>query len=146
MVEQEHESAVATEHPCHLTDGLVDLVDVLEDQAGDGGVERSRCERQRCRRTEQVARAACSVDRRGDLRRERVDADHGAPLAGEHPGDLSFTGADVEHRRCAGELGGDQREDLFGVFGVDAVGELTLPPIGQYGIAPHAGQPRAGPP
>jgi hypothetical protein len=46
VVEEEQEPPPGREHPGHLGDRLVDVVDVLEHQAGDHGVEGGVGERQ----------------------------------------------------------------------------------------------------
>ena len=47
VVEEEQEAAAGPQHPGHLGDGAVHVVDVLEHQAGHDGVEGPVGERQR---------------------------------------------------------------------------------------------------
>ena len=47
VVEEEAEPPAGPQHPGDLGDGRVDVADVLEDQAGDHGVEAAVGERQR---------------------------------------------------------------------------------------------------
>ncbi len=49
VVEEEEEPPAQLEDPGHLSDGVVDVGDVFEDEASDDGVERGCSERERRR-------------------------------------------------------------------------------------------------
>ena len=98
VVEEEAEPAAGRDDTGDLGDRPVDIVDVLEHEARDGGVERRVGERQaRPRRAANVraARRRARGDR--DLVPRRVDADHVGTGGREQPADLAVTAADVEH-------------------------------------------------
>ena len=67
----------------------------------------------------------------GWLADRRVEADRKPAACSHHrPGELPFSRANVEHPpEAIGELE-RKRNDLFDIFGIDAVGELPLPPVG----------------
>lgn len=145
VVQEEAEPAAGAQHPSHLGDRLVDVVDVLEHEAGDHGVERCIGERQACRGTADVRRPAAALVGDVDLVPGRVDAHDqlGAELPGE-PADLAVAAADVEDPRRAVQLLGGQREDLLDVLGVGTLGEPVDPPAGvvlpELGVVIHGGQ------
>ena len=63
VVQEEAEAAAGRQHSADLGDGVVDVTDVLEHQAGDGGVEAARLERQGTGRRARVNRSAAAFDR-----------------------------------------------------------------------------------
>ena len=105
---------------------VVDGVDVLEDQAGDHGVEGAVGERQRVGRR---------PGRRPGHRPARRPRRSGRPV-GSSPTTVGRAGRgepratwpspvpDVEHPPAAADVLDGQREDLLLVLGVDAVGEV----------------------
>src|SRR5205823_14360065 len=126
------ETASRPQHPPHLCDRGVERLDVLEDQAGDDGVESPVAERQRRRAPAHVDGPAGASDRDLQLRPRRLDADD-ARVWSRHASEasnLSLAGADVEHLLCSREMVRRERQDLFGIFGVGALGERVLPPAG----------------
>ena len=79
--------------------------------------------------TLRVHRAAGSVASDVHLGPGRVEADHEQTRRRGDPGHLALAAADVEHRSPRRQVLGDERQDLLGVLGVGAVGELVLPPV-----------------
>ena len=106
VVEEEEEPAAGREHPGHLGDGVVDVADVLEHQAGHDGVEGAVGERQRRRRRpgrrrvrRRARRASTTWAAVGSTPTTSV-----APPRRGQPGDLPLAAADVEHPARAGEV------------------------------------------
>ena len=81
--------------------------------------------------------SAAAGGRGRELARRRVDAHDRDAVSGHPPRHLPLAAADVEGEPRRGEVPVDEREDLLLVLGVDAVGEVALPPAG-------VGLPRAG--
>ena len=130
VVEEEEEPAPGFEDPGHLGDGLVDRLDVLEDQAGDHAVEGGVAERQGGRAGPQVRRSPTARRSDGDLVPGRVEADDRGAGRGGEAGHLALARAHVEHPGGALQVVGGEREDLLLVLGIDAGGEAVLPPVG----------------
>ena len=130
MAEDQHEPAARLEHPRHLVERGLELVDVLERQAHQHGVERAVRHGSASARPlvysgpPARSRAARTCDEVGSSP-TTSDAD-----LGEAPGDLAFPAADVEDPAGAAEVVGDEGEDLVLVLRVGAGGELALPPAG----------------
>ena len=122
------------QHPGHLGDGVVDVADVLEHQAGHDGVERRRRANGSARgarrgrsagppprsaATTTCAHVGSTPDDRASRRRPTASR---ATCPSPQP--TSST------RARAGEVLGGQRQDLLLVLRVGAVGEPVLPPAG----------------
>ena len=60
----------------------------------------------------------------------RVDPDDVGAASGEHPADLPVSTSHVEDHRRRRQLLVDERQDLFDVLGVGALGEALDPPAG----------------
>ncbi len=144
-------SGAGAQHPPHFGDGVDRALDVLEDEAGEGGVKAFIGKRQGRRRSPRVVDAgrasgplAASIipgrfvvpspGRLHELRARRVDAGHAANAgqAGRHSRELALAAADVEDggRRRFGEEIDQERDDLLPVLGVGPLGEALLPPGG----------------
>ena len=131
MVEEETEPATGLEHPGHFCDCVVDVADVLEHQTRDNGIEGARCEGQCCSSRSGDVHTTAPLGCDAHLIPCRVDADDkvGADRRDE-AADLAIAAAHVEHPRRPCQFGCSQRQDLFGVLGVGAVGEPFDPPVG----------------
>ena len=131
VVEEEQEPPARAEDPGHLGDGVIDVVDVLEDEAGNGAVEGGRGEGQPGRRRSEVGRLVTSrhpaPDRLLDLGSDGVDSGDQGPGLGQGPRCLALAGPNVEHPPVTGQPVDDQGQDLVGVLRIDPIGELPLP-------------------
>ena len=130
MVQEQDEAAAGCEHAPGLGDRRLERVEMLEHEARDRGVERRVAQRHGVGAGAHEPGAAGTFPSDRDLGRRRIDADDlGAQLC-DPPRNLAFTTPDVEHAPCTGQVLVDQWEELFLVLGIDAVGELVLPPSG----------------
>ena len=77
-----------------------------------------------------IRRPAGAVTPDLDLAPGRVEADRKYAAAAITASDLTFSRADIEHPLEALDVLECERNDLFDIFGIRAVGELSLPPVG----------------
>ena len=104
---------------------------MLEHEAGDDRVDAARRHRQRLGPAPGEAHTAVTRLRGAELRHRRIDAeDRTRACPRQSARDLALTGADVEHATEAAQISLDDRQDLFLVLRVGALGELVLPPLG----------------
>ena len=101
---------------------------MLEHEARDGSVERRIAQRHGLGAGAHETGAAGPFPCDRDLGRGRIDADDLGAQIGDPPCNLAFTAPDVEHALRARQVLVDEREELLLVLGIDAVGELVLPP------------------
>ena len=146
VVEEEEERPARLQHPAHLVDGPVCVVDVLEDEAGDDRVERLRREREApatAGRRRAAARADGHVELGPGESTPTTRSTPGTPAASRAtcPSPVPTSSTSTAPRWCGG-----QRQDLLGVLGVGPVGECVLPPLGvllpQVGVG-HPDDPSA---
>ena len=131
VVEEEEEDAAGPQDAGDLDDGRVHAADVLEDQAGDDGVEAAVGERQRVGPRLGVGRTAAPLPRHPDLVPRRVDADDhvGTDRPGQ-PRHLTLAAAHVEHVAGPDQVLGREGQDLLVVLRIGALGEAGDPPVG----------------
>lgn len=130
MIEEEREPTAGPNHPCHLGDRVIDIVDVFEHETRHGGVEARIGKRQFGRARSHVRRSPAALARDADLVPGRVDAHNVGARGGEEPTDLSITAADVEYTAEARQLLERHRQNLLDVLRVSALGEAVDPPLG----------------
>jgi hypothetical protein len=130
VVQEQHEAAAGREHAAGLGDRRLERVEMLEHEARDRGVERRVAQRHRLRACPRVGGTTRALTRGRDLRRGRVDADDLGAQLRDPPCNLTFTAPNVEHAPHTGQVLVDEWEELLLVLGIDAVGELVLPPAG----------------
>lgn len=129
MIEKEAESATRLEHSCNFGYRLVDILDVLENEAGNDSIEDSigkghpMC---RCPGSDHPS-SALGCDR--DLIPCGIDSDHepSTESCGES-GHLSVAATDVEHTVHTLEFCCRQGKNLLDVFRVGSLGESIDPP------------------
>ena len=143
VVEEEAEAAAGAHDPGDLVDRTVHIVDVLEHEARDRGVERPSANGNSAAPDRTYAGPPARSPATADLIPGRVDADHGRTGGRQQPADLTVTAADVEHPVESGQFRSRQRQDLLLVLGVGAGGEAVDPPVGVFlPQVTSSGQPR----
>lgn len=130
MVEEEHEPPTRAQDTGHLADGVVDGVDVFKNQARHRRVERSIDEGQLGGASPGIGDTAPSAPGLSDLRLGGVDARNCHPRCRQATRQLPLAGTHVQHARPAGQPLVGERENLLGIFRVDSLSELPLPPVG----------------
>ena len=130
MVQHEGEPTAGTQHPSHLADGRIDIVDVLEHQAGDHPVERPVGERQHGGAGLGEHRPTGALCRHIDLVRRRIDPDHRHPARRQGARDLPITASEIQDSVGTALLGDSQRDYLILVLRVGPLGEPLDPPGG----------------
>ncbi len=86
-------------------------------------------ERQRRSPGSSVGRSPAALVGHPDLVPRRVDADDPGAQPGQQPADLPVTAAEIEHPTEAIEFRRRERQDLFDVLRVGALGESLDPPV-----------------
>ena len=101
MVEEQQEAAARCQHPAHLGDGLVQVLDVLEDQAGHRGVEAAPVKGKPGRLRPGHGHSPAALGGHLDLGPRRVGTDHELDAVKARPpgGHLALPAAHVEHAR-----------------------------------------------
>ncbi len=146
MVQEEREAAAGADDPGDLVDRTVHVVDVLEHEARDRGVERPVGERQLGRSGPNVRRPARPLARHRDLIPGGVDADRVRAGGRHHPADLTVAAADVEQPVETGQFRSRQRQDLLLVLGIGTGGEAVDPPGSVFlpQVVAHRGEATVG--
>ncbi len=131
VVEKERKAATGPQNPSDLGKRRRHVIDVLEDETHHDSVDTAIGNRQGLTPRLRIRRPAGAVTPNLDLAPGRVEADRKSAACCHHrTSDLTFSRADIEHPlEAIGELE-RKRNDLFDIFGIDAVGELSLPPVG----------------
>ena len=131
VVEKERKAATGPQNPSDLRKRRRHVIDVLEDKTHHDSVDTAIGNRQGL--TPDCAYAGPPARSRPTSTWLRVGSRPTAntPRNCHHrASDLTFSRADIEHPlEAIGELE-CERNDLFDIFGIRAVGELSLPPVG----------------
>ena len=129
MIEKEAESAARFEHSSNLGDGVVDILDVLENEAGDDSVEDGIGKGHPMRRCSGSHHPAAALGCNRNLIPRGIDSDHEAGAASHRQScDLSISATDIEHAAHTLEFSCRQRKNLLDVFGVCPLRESIDPP------------------